>query len=395
MPSIWILGGDGYLGWPTAMHFSNRGYQVTVIDNYFRRSSCKSLDLGMLYSVPNLVDRAKIWYEKTGYEIKVVITDLSDPIEFRKLFDGEMKSHWFLSDPCINTPETIIHYAEQPSAPYSVLDHKHADTTLINNLRVTHNLVWLVKEFSPDIHIIKLGTMGEYGTPNIDIEEGWLNISHNGRSDKFLYPRQANSIYHTSKIMDTDLMWYAVRIWGLKVTDLMQGPVYGIETDETILDNRLRTIFNYDEIFGTVLNRFIVQAVCNHPLTIYGSGNQARGYINIRDTLQCVHASELNPAKTSELRIFNQITEVFKVNQLVNMVKKVGKSRGYKVSIENIKNPRNESEEHYYNPSYQGLKDIGVSPNILTEDVLHKFFEIVEEHKKDIRKDVIFKGIKW
>ena len=395
MRHILILGGDGYLGWPTAMYFSNQGYQVTVVDNYFRRTACTKLDTGMLYPTPTLIERVKIWHEKTGHEIKVVIADLSEPDSMRKLFDGRAQYQWAINKHFTGLPETVVHFAEQPSAPYSVMDYQHADTTLINNLRVTNNLLWAIRDFSRETHIIKLGTMGEYGTPNIDIEEGWLEIEHKGRSDKFLFPRQASSLYHTTKIMDTDLLWFGVRMWGLKVTDLMQGPVYGIETEESKLGKNLNTFFNYDEIFGTIINRFIVQAVIGYPLTVYGSGCQIRGYLNIKDTLQCIHASEKNPPKENELRIFNQITETFSVNQLAQLTKVVGNARGLNVKIKAIDNPRKEAEEHYYNPTYQGLIDIGVKPNFLTEETMGEIFDVVEGFKDSIRPDIIFKGIKW
>lgn len=393
--SILILGGDGYLGWPTAMHFSNRGYDVTVVDNYFRRNACTELDTGMLYPVPTLIERAKIWHEKTGKEIKVVIGDLSEPEFMRSLFTGNFSYQWSVNNTFTGIPETIIHYAEQPSAPYSVMDYKHADFTLINNLRVTNNLVWAARDYSPETHIIKLGTMGVYGTPNIDIEEGWLEVEHKGRKDKFLFPRQASSLYHTTKIMDTDLEWFGVRMWDLRVTDLMQGPVYGIETEESLIDDRLRTLFNYDEIFGTIVNRFIVQSIVGYPLTVYGQGGQTRGYLNIKDTLQCIEASQKHPAKKGELKIYNQIMETFTANELAELTQKVGNKLGFNVQIDHIENPRKEAEEHYYNPTYQGLQDIGVTPHLLDEASMEKMFKVVEQHKNNIRKDVIFKGVKW
>lgn len=395
MPHILILGGDGYLGWPAAMYFSIRGYAVTVVDNYFRRNACTELDTGMLYPVPTLIERAKIWHEKTGKEIKVVIADLAQPDAMRSLFDGRARYAWALDNAFAGVPEAVVHFAEQPSAPYSLMDFQHADVTLINNLRVTNNLLWAVRDYARDTHVIKLGTMGEYGTPNIDIEEGWLEIEHKGRRDTFLFPRQAGSLYHTTKIMDTDLMWFGVRMWDLKVTDLMQGPVYGIETDESDIDERLKTIFNYDEIFGTIVNRFITQAVVGYPLTVYGGGGQTRGYLNIKDTLQCVHMAERTPAKAGELRIFNQIMETFSVNQLAEMTRRVGDRRGHNVQIKSLPNPRKEAEEHYYNPAYQGLLDIGVKPHYLTDEVMDRIFQVVERYKSNIRPDVIFKGIKW
>lgn len=395
MKHVLILGGDGYLGWPTAMHFSNRGYKVTVVDNYMRRNACTELDTGMLYPVPTLIERAKIWHEKTGHEIKVVIGDLAEPEMMRSLFFGSIEYQWAIDKSFSGIPETVIHYAEQPSAPYSVYNYKFADKTLINNLRVTNNLVWAIRDFSPDTHIIKLGTMGVYGTPNIDIEEGWLEIEHNDRKDKFLFPRQASSLYHTTKIMDTDLEWFGVRMWDLRITDLMQGPVYGIETDEAAIDSRLKTIFNYDELFGTIVNRFIVQSIIGYPLTVYGKGGQTRGYLNIKDTLQCIEASEKTPADKGELRIFNQIMETFTANELADLTKKVGDSLGYNVQIDHLENPRKEAEEHYYNPKYQGLQDIGVIPHLLTEKVMTQMFKVVETFKDNIRKDVIFRGVKW
>lgn len=395
MSHVLILGGDGYLGWPTAMYFSNAGHEVTVVDNYFRRNACTELDTGMLYPVPTLIERAKIWYEKTGKEIKIVIGDLTDAEVMRGLFTGATSFSWCIKNSSPNGIDTVIHYAEQPSAPYSLINYKYANITVVNNLLVTNNLMFAIRDLSPETHIIKLGTMGEYGTPNIDIEEGWIDIEHKGRSDRFLFPRQAGSIYHTTKIMDTDLMWFGVRMWGIRVTDLMQGPVYGMETEESLVDDRLKTIFNYDEIFGTIVNRFITQAVVGYPLTVYGQGGQTRGYLNIKDTIQCVGKSFEQPAAQGELRIFNQIMETFSVNQLADITRRVGESLGLDVKIKNVENPRKEAEEHYYNPSYEGLKDLGVVPNLLTEESMRQMFEVVMRYKDNIRKDVIFRGIKW
>jgi len=390
-----ILGGDGYLGWPTAMYFSNRGHAVTIADNYFRRTACTELDVGMLYPVPTLIERVKRWHELTGKEIKVVIGDLKDPQLMRSFFKGDLEYTWAVNEKFTGVPETVVHYAEQPSAPYSLINYKFANTTLSNNLLVTNNLMFAVRDFAPDTHIIKLGTMGEYGTPNIDIEEGWIDIEHNDRKERFLFPRQAGSLYHTTKIMDTDLLWFGVRMWDLRVTDLMQGPVYGIETDESGISEDLRTISNYDEIFGTIVNRFITQAVVGYPLTVYGEGGQTRGYLNIKDTLQCVYQSFLVPSKVGELRIFNQIMETFSVNELAEMTRRVGSDLGYSVEIQQIENPRKEAENHYYNPTYQGLIDIGVEPHYLTHEVMAGMFKVVEQYKGNIRRDVIFKGVKW
>ncbi|MBM9602689.1 NAD-dependent epimerase/dehydratase family protein [Desulfopila inferna] len=392
---ILILGADGYLGWPTAMYFSKLGYQVTAVDNYFRRNACTELDVGMLYPIPTLIERAKIWHERTGREIKVVIGDLQDPELMRSFFDGRVQYQWAIDQSFTGVPGTVVHYAEQPSAPYSLLDYKHANFTLANNLLITNNLLFAIRDFNRATHIVHVGTMGEYGTPDIDIEEGWLEIEHKGRKDTFLFPRQASSLYHTTKIMDTDLMWFAVRTWGLKITDLMQGPVYGIKTDASNVDERLNTIFNYDEIFGTVINRFITQAIVGYPLTVYGKGGQTRGYININDTLQCIHKSTINPPSPGKLRIYNQIMETFSVNELAEKIQKVGKTLGYPVEIQRVDNPRKEAEEHYYNPTYQGLLELGVEPHYLTDKSLASMFKVVEMYKQNIRKDVIYKGMQW
>ncbi len=379
---VLILGGDGYLGWPTAMAFARKGHEVCAVDNYLRRNMCRDNDVEPLWDVPNLIERARLWQEISGKEISVRIGDCCDYDFLTEVFKEFQ-------------PETVVHYAEQPSAPYSMLNYETANLTLTNNLRSTFNAIWAVKQFAPACHIVKLGTMGEYGTPNIDIEEGWLEVEHKGRKERFLYPRQASSLYHTTKIQDTDMLWFYVRMWGLRVTDLMQGPVYGTETEDTVLDQRLATIFNYDELFGTVLNRFVVQAIAGYPLTVYGKGGQTRGYLNIKDTLACVELAMLNPASTGELKVFNQVTETFSVNDLAKKVVRVGNERDHEVAIKNIENPRVEKEEHYYNPTYSGFSDLGLEPHLLTDAVLHSMFEIVEKHKDQIQKHKIFRGVKW
>lgn len=379
---ILILGGDGYLGWPTAMHLSARGHEVAVADNYLRRDLCLEQDVETLFPVPNLQRRAQLWADKSGREIKVFVGDLAQWDEMARVFEAF-------------TPDAIVHYAEQPSAPYSMIDRRAASLTLHNNLGVTANTIFAVREYAPDAHIVKLGTMGEYGTPNIDIEEGWIDIEHKGRTQKFLYPRQAGSLYHTTKIQDTDLLWFYVRTWGLRVTDLMQGPVYGLWTDENEGDEALFPFFNYDEIFGTVVNRFMVQAVAGYPLTVYGQGGQTRGYLNIRDTLNCIRLSVDNPADKGELRVFNQFTETFSVNELAERVQQCGKRNGLEVKIESIENPRKELEEHYYNPAHTGLLELGLEPNFMTEEVLDQLLNTVLRYRDRIREDTIFRGIRW
>lgn len=379
---ILVLGADGYIGWPTCMYFSQRGHEVVGVDNYFRRNSSVELDCEPLIPTPNLVQRARLWRELTNKQVIVYIQDITEYNSILDLFKEYQ-------------PEVVIHYAEQPSAPYSMIDRDKAAYTIQNNLIATLNIAYAVKETNLACHIIKLGTMGEYGTPDIDIEEGWLEIEHKGRKDKFLFPRQASSLYHTTKIQDTDLLWFYVRVWGLRVTDLMQGPVYGITTEEVEIDERLVPHFNYDEIFGTVLNRFIVQAVAGHPLTVYGKGSQTRGYLNIIDTMQCVYLSALHPPQPGEMRIFNQITQTFSVNELAEKVKITGEKLGYGVEIREIKNPRKENEEHYYNPTYSGLLELGLEQHYLTDEVVAGIYGIVEKNKERINRNAIFRGIKW
>ncbi len=379
---ILILGGDGYLGWPTAMHLSAMGHEVAVADNYLRRNLMREENLETLYPVINLPERVRAWKATSGKDIHCYVGDLREWVFMARLFQEFQ-------------PDAIVHYAEQPSAPYSMLRRESATLTLHNNLGVTANLIFAVKEFCPNAHIVKLGTMGEYGTPNIDIEEGWLNVEHNGRSQKFLYPRQAGSLYHTTKVMDTDLLWYYVRVWGIRVTDLMQGPVYGIYTTESSMADELLTYFCYDELFGTVLNRFVVQAVAGIPLTVYGKGGQTRGYINLKDTLNCVRLCLERPAEQGELRVFNQFTETFSVLDLASKVKLAATEIGLNVSIANVENPRKELEEHYYNPKHTGLKELGLEPNLLEQDTLIEWLKLVAKYKSNIRPSSIFWGVKW
>jgi UDP-sulfoquinovose synthase len=379
---ILILGGDGYLGWPTAMHFASLNDDVFVIDNYLRREIADETDSEALFKNPTLDQRVEIFAAKSGKNISYAIGDCCD----RTFLDQIFKEF---------EPDTVIHYAEQPSAPYSMKNYESAKLTLDNNLGTTFSLIWAVINNNPDCHIVKLGTMGEYGTPNIDIEEGWLDVEHNGRSHSFLYPRQGSSLYHTTKVLDTDLLWFYVRTYGIRVTDLMQGPVYGLATDQTDLDDRLQPHFHYDDIFGTVVNRFIVQALAGVPLTVYGKGNQTRGYLNLRDTLQCVDLSTKNPAKNGELRIFNQLTELLSVNEIANKVAEAARELGIDVSVQSINNPRKELEDHYYNVKHQGLLELGLRPNFMTKDVLVDMIERVSKYKSDIDTDKILPRVSW
>lgn len=379
---VLILGGDGYLGWPTAMSFAAKGHDVVVMDNYMRRNIAQETRSEALMVNPNLHDRAEIFAATSGKSVKVVIGDCADYRTLSRVFAD------FL-------PEAVVHYAEQPSAPYSMMSFDAAHSTFNNNLNATFNVIWAAKEHAPDCHIIKLGTMGEYGTPNIDIEEGWIDIEHKGRKDKFLFPRQAGSLYHTTKVLDTDLLWFYVRTFGMRVTDLMQGPVYGLSTPESDQDERLLPNFHYDDIFGTAVNRFLVQAVAGVPLTVYGKGGQTRGYLNLKDTLQCVELAMSNPVEKGELRILNQFTEQFSVNDLAERVRSAGAAVGLSVKVENIDNPRKEMEEHYYNAQNSGLIELGLEPHYMTEEVLVEMLEKVLVYKDAIDKSKIFPRVRW
>ena len=379
---ILILGGDGYLGWPTAMHLSAQGHDVVIADNYLRRDLARSIDSEMLYPVPNMHQRVARWKERSGKDIAVHVVDLADAQQCDALF-AEVK------------PEALVHYAEQPSAPYSMLNNQAAGLTLHNNLGVTLNTILGVRDHCPDCHVIKLGTMGEYGTPNVDIPEGWFDLDFRGRTQRSLFPRQAGSLYHTTKIMDTDLLWFYCRVWNIRVTDLMQGPVYGLETWENEGDESLYPCFAYDEVFGTALNRFIVQAVAGYPLTVYGSGGQTRGYLNLKDTLNCIRLAVENPVEPGELRVFNQFTEMFSVNELADRVQRIGGTLGLNVEIKNLPNPRIEAEDHYYNPDHTGLTDLGLEPHLLTDERLAAMIDLVRRHAQNINHDQIFRGVTW
>jgi len=379
---VLILGGDGYLGWPTAMALASKSHEVCVVDNYLRRAIALETESEALIPTPNLENRARIFAGETNFQIRVEIADCAN---YRLL--SELVREF--------QPESIIHYAEQPSAPYSMMGFEEANLTLQNNLSVTFNVIWSVIEQAPDCHIIKLGTMGEYGTPNIDIEEGWLEIDHNGRKENFLYPRQAGSLYHTTKVLDTDLLWFYVRTYNIKVTDLMQGPVYGLSTVEADLNEKLIPNFHYDDIFGTVVNRFLVQAMAGIPLTVYGKGGQIRGYLNLNDTLQCVELAMSTPAELGELRIFNQFTEQFTVNELANRVQQAAKELNIDVTIKSIPNPRKEMEEHYYNAKHSGLLDLGLKPHYMTEEVLIDMLKIILPYKRQIDESKVMPRVRW
>jgi UDP-sulfoquinovose synthase len=380
---ILILGGDGYLGWATSMHFARRGHEVHAIDNYLRRRAHEEQGTDSLTPIgTSLPARAQAFREVTGLEIGVSEGDLTD---------------WDVVEPLFRDfqPEAIVHYGEMPSAPYSMIDREHAVFTQTNNVVNTLNVLYAIEELAPDAHLVKLGTMGEYGTPNIDIEEGYLEIEHKGRTDTLPFPKIPGSMYHLSKVHDSHNIHFACRIWGVRATDLNQGVVYGIETEETKLDERLLTRFDYDEVFGTALNRFCLQAVIGHPLTVYGRGGQTRGYLNIVDTLRCVELAVTTPADPGEFRVFNQFTEQFSILQLAEVVQRAGKEYGLDVRVEHVGNPRVELEEHYYNAAHTKLLDLGLEPTLLGEELVESMIHAIERHKGRVIEAHIDPRTRW
>jgi UDP-sulfoquinovose synthase len=379
---ILILGGDGYLGWPTAMRFSARGHDVAIVDNFSRRRWHLEHSTDSLTPIRSLQERIDAWREVSGREIKTYIGSIDDG-EFLDAVVAEF------------APETVVHYGEQPSAPYSMKSRKTAVETQHTNVIGTLNLLFALRDHVPDCHLVKLGTMGEYGTPNIDIEEGFIEIEHKGRKDTLPFPKVPGSLYHLSKVHDSHNIHFACRTWGLRCTDLNQGVVYGIETEESAQDERLITRFDYDQYFGTVLNRFCVQAVIGHPLTVYGEGGQTRGFLNIRDTLQCVELAVNNPADLGEFRVFNQFTEQFSVGELAELVQRTGAELGYEVEVRNFPNPRVEAESHYYNATNTKLRDLGLKPHYLGDELLRSILGIIDRYRDRVIERAILPTTKW
>jgi UDP-sulfoquinovose synthase len=379
---VLILGGDGYLGWPTAMRFSGKGHHVGVVDNYARRRWVEEAGSHSLTPIATIKERIAAWKDVAGKAIDSYVGDISE---------GN-----FVADVVREfEPDAIVHYGEQPSAPWSMKSVENAVVTQANNVIGSLKLLWAMREHVPDAHLIKLGTMGEYGTPNIDIEEGFIEIEHKGRNDTLPFPKLPGSLYHLSKVHDSHNIHFACRVWGLRATDLNQGVVYGIETPETRLDDRLMTRFDYDELFGTALNRFAVQAVVGHPLTVYGKGGQTRGFLNIVDTIQCVELTAANPPGAGEYRVFNQFTEVFNVAELAEKVRHAAGEIGIEVQVDHVANPRLELEEHYYNPTHTKLLSLGLRPTLLSETLIESMLEVIRRHQDRVLVDVIAPVTQW
>ncbi|MFZ3341078.1 MAG: NAD-dependent epimerase/dehydratase family protein [Terriglobales bacterium] len=379
---ILVLGGDGYCGWPTALHLSRRGNDVAIADSFQRRFWDHELGAETLTPIRPLTERLRTWERVTNQRIESFVGDILD-YEF---LSGVMKEF---------RPEAVVHFAEQRSAPYSMIDRQHAVFSQVNNVVGTLNVLFAIKEFQLDCHLVKLGTMGEYGTPNIDIEEGYIRIQHNGREDVLPFPKQPGSFYHLSKVHDSHNIHFCCKIWGIRATDLNQGVVYGTVTEETAMDEALVNRFDYDDVFGTALNRFCVQAAIEHPLTVYGKGGQTRGFLDIRDTVRCIELACLNPAARGEFRVFNQFTEQFSVLELAEMVRVAGKRLGIEVRVDHLPDPRVEAEEHYYNAKHTKLAELGLQPHLLSESLLDSLVNIAVRHRDRVDQTLFLPRVNW
>ncbi|MEH1834253.1 MAG: NAD-dependent epimerase/dehydratase family protein [Nostoc sp.] len=379
---VLVIGGDGYCGWATALYLSNRGYEVGILDSLVRRHWDNELGVETLTPIALIQQRLQRWQDLTGKSID--------------LFIGDITNYEFLNKTLQQfQPNALVHYGEQRSAPFSMIDREHAVLTQVNNVVGTLNLLYAMREDFPDCHLVKLGTMGEYGTPNIDIEEGYITIEHNGRKDTLPYPKQPGSMYHLSKVHDSHNIHFACRIWGLRATDLNQGVVYGVLTEETGMDELLINRLDYDGVFGTALNRFCIQAAIGHPLTVYGKGGQTRGFLDIRDTVRCVELAIANPAEAGEFRVFNQFTEQFSVGDLALMVKKAGNAMGLNVDINHLDNPRVEKEEHYFNAKNTKLLDLGLQPHLLSDSLLDSLLNFAIKYQKRVDHKQILPKVSW
>jgi len=380
--NILVVGGDGYLGWPQSMYLSKQGYNVAIIDNLARRAWDVEGGTHSLTPILPLPERVALWKKLTGRTIEAYVGDLQD---YGFLVDAIAKSR----------PDAVVHFGEQRSAPFSMINREHAVRTQTNNVIGTLNLLYAMKDLCPEAHLVKLGTMGEYGTPNIDIEEGFIEITHNGRKDILPFPKQPGSFYHLSKVHDSHNIMFACKIWGLRSTDLNQGVVYGLKTDETVLDEGLATRFDYDGVWGTVLNRYCVQAALGRPLTVYGKGGQTRGFLDIRDTLRCIEIAIQSPPAPGEYRVFNQFTEQFSVLDLANLVQQIGNRKGLNVTINHMADPRVELEQHYYNAKHTKLLDLGLVPHNLSDVLLDSLMDVVVRHREGVREDTLMPQVNW
>jgi UDP-sulfoquinovose synthase len=379
---ILVIGGDGYCGWATSLHLSSRGHDVTIMDSLVRREWDREHGLDSLVPIASARRRVEKWKRLTGKTIRFERADVTD----YEALCGVIESV---------APEAIVHFGQQRSAPFSMIDREHAVRTHLNNTIGNMNVLWALHERAPQTHLVKLGTMGEYGTPNIDVEEGFITIEHNGRSDTLPFPKQPGSFYHLTKVSDSDQIYFACRVWKLRATDLNQGIVYGTFTEQTAASSVLANRYDYDHVFGTVLNRFCVEAALGHPLTVYGRGGQTRSFLDIRDTVRCIEIAVTNPAKAGEYRVFNQFTEMFSVEELAARVTRVAGTLGLECTIAHIANPRSEREDHYYNCVNTNLRSLGLEPTLLHDDTIAGLIRQAAEHRDRIDLRLIPPRVEW
>jgi len=372
------------LGWSLALYLSARGHEVAGTDCYLRRDWVAEMGSQSATPIRRMTERLQAFRESFDSNLQFIRGDLTR-YDFVWNFFRAFQ------------PEAIVHLAEMPSAPYSMIDVAHSVFTHTNNLVGTLNILHAMRDVCPEAHLIKLGTMGEYGTPNIDIPEGFFEIEYRGRKDTLPFPKQANSWYHQTKVHDTNNVNMACRLWGLRSTDIMQGVVFGTRIDEMGEDERLLTRFDFDQCFGTAINRFCAQAVIDHPLTLYGKGHQHRGFLPLRDSMQCLTLAITNPPAKGEYRVFNQFEEVYDLTDLAEKVRKVGQRLGLDVVVNNFVNPRNEAEEHYYKPDHQHLLDLGYKPTHDIESEMEIMLKDLMKYKSRIlaRSHALIPDIRW
>lgn len=381
---VFIAGIDGYLGWPLAQYLAARGHTVAGADQFLRRRWVE--EVGSISAVPvhSMAERLEAFTARYG-----------QPLHFR---EGDLLDYAFVRGFLAEfQPDAVVHLGEMPSAPYSMIDRDHAVFTQHNNVINSLNILWAIKETCPDAHLVKLGTMGEYGTPNIDIPEGFFEVEYRGRKDTLPFPRQANSFYHWSKVHDSNNTMFACKIWGLRATDVMQGVVFGTQIDEMGDDPRLRSRLDFDQCFGTAINRFCCQAVIGHPLTLFGMGGQKRGFLPMRDSMQCLTLAIENPPQRGEYRVFNQFEETYTIAELADIVKTAGDEQGLNVTIYAYDNPRQELAEHYYNPDRQHLLDLGYQPSHDVKAEVRLMLRDLLPHQARIisRQEQLVPDIRW
>lgn len=381
---VFIAGIDGYLGWTLAQYLTSRGHEVAGMDKMLRREWVAEMKSDSAIPVYSREERLEAFKEKYGKDLDFRVGDLLD-YDVLKEFIADFK------------PDAIVHLGQMPSAPYSMIDQKHTVFTQQNNIISNLNILWAMREVAPDAHLLKLGTMGEYGTPNIDIPEGFFEVEFRGRKDYLPFPRQAASFYHQSKVHDSNNTMYASKIWGLRATDVMQGVVFGTRIDEMGEDPRLRSRLDFDQSFGTAINRFCCQVVIGHPITLFGAGHQKRGFLPLRDSVHCMALTLENPPKEGEYRVFNQFEETYSIIELADMTKEVAAELGLDVEILEYDNPRNEAAKHYFNPDRQHLIDIGYEPAHNVKAEMRIMIQDLMEHKDRImqHKEVLIPDIRW